>query len=137
MSVEIADIRAGLATNLNTLSDSAQVSAYPKSSPTPPALLVVGFDAIVRTGFGRSSFEIPFIIRGLAGMPTQESAYIRLDKWLSPTGAVNVWAALESDKSLGGKVQDVSVMRCEGAQTIQVSSGVEMLGSTWHVVIQL
>ncbi len=137
MSVEIKDIRAGLATNLQTLSDTFQVSNYPKGNPTPPAFVIVGFDEISRTGFGTHSFEIPFVIRGLAGMPTQESAYIRLDQWLSPVGSVNVWTAIESDKTLGGKVQDVIVLRCDGAQTITLTGGVEVLGSTWHLQIEL
>ncbi len=137
MSVEIKDIRAGLATNLQTLSDTFQVSNYPKDNPTPPAFIIVGFDQIVRAGFGNRSFTIPFVIRGLAGMPTQESAYVRLDQWLSPIGAINVWTAIESDKSLGGKVQDVTVQRCDGVQTITLTGGVEVLGSTWHVQILL
>ncbi len=137
MTVEIADIRAGIVTNLETLSDSAQITAYPKPSPTPPALMVIGFDEITRMAFGTHSFGIPFVVRGLAGLPIQEAAYIKLDKWLSPVGTINVWSAIESDKSLGGKVQDVVVLRCDGAQTIQVSTGVEMLGSTWHLMIEL
>lgn len=131
---EIADIRAGLATNLRTISDSRQVSPYRKESPTPPALMVIGFGEVARVAMG--SWEMEFLIQGLAGAPTQESAQIRLDKWISPRGATSVWTALESDKTLNGKVNNVIVTLCDGAQFIETPSG-EVLGSTWHVQIEL
>src|SRR5690349_15189965 len=116
MSIEIADIRAGLAANLATVSESRQVSAYPHTAPTPPSLLVLGFDQIEPLTFGRSTFDIPFLVQGLAGKATEKSAHIRLDKWLSPKGSLNVWAAIESDRTLGGKVQDLVVTKCGGYQ---------------------
>ena len=142
MSVEIADIRAGLATNLKTLAQSRQVMAYPTDNQTPPSLIVVGFDEIVRTGFGnpgsgRGSYEIPFVIQGIAGKPTNRSAHVVLDKWLSPLATLNVWGAIESDRTLGGKVSNLSVTRCDGYQEIMLPGGVTMLGSTWHVQIEL
>jgi len=142
MTVEMADIRAGLATNLKTVSGSRQVLAYPTDNQLPPTLLVVGFDRIVRTGFGnpgsgRGSFEIPFLIQGIAGKPTVKSAHIVLDRWLSPFASENVWGAIESDRTLGGKVSSLSVVECDGYQEILLPGGVYMLGSTWHVNIEL
>lgn len=136
MAVEIADIRAGLATNLATVGGSRQVSAYPSSAPTPPSLIVVGFDEITPLTFSRLSYDITMNVQGLAGKPTLKSAYIQLDKWLSPQGSLNVWHAIESDPTLGGKVENVVVTGCDGSQIIDVA-GAEMLGSTWHVEITL
>jgi hypothetical protein len=136
VAVEIADIRAGLAANLAMVSASRQVSAYPASVATPPSLVVVGFDEITALTFGRLSYDIPFTVQGLAGKATLKSAYIQLDKWLSPQGALNVWSAIESDKTLGGKVENVVVTSCDGSQIIEVG-GAELLGSTWHVEITL
>ncbi len=142
MSVEMADIRAGLATNLKTVSGSRQVLTYPTDNQLPPALIVVGFDSVTRIGFGkpgsnRGSYEIPFVIQGVAGKPTVKSAHIVLDKWLSPFAAENVWAAIEYDPTLGGKVSSLSVTSCDGYQEILLPGGVYMLGSTWHVTIEL
>lgn len=137
MAVEIADIRAGLATNLETVSESRQVSAYPHTAPTPPSLLVMGFDKITPITFGRGGYAIPFQVQGLAGKATDKAAHIRLDKWLSPQGSLNVWAAIESDPTLGGKVSQTFVTECDGYQLITVAPGVEYLGSTWHVQIVL
>jgi hypothetical protein len=137
VSFEIADIRAGLAANLATVAESRQVSAYRMASPTPPSLVVVGFEEITPITFGRGGFEIPMLIQGLAGKSTDKGAQIRLDKWLSPNGDLNVWAAIESDQSLGGTVSAVTVLRCDGSQFIQLENGTEVLGSTWHVRIDL
>lgn len=137
MSVEIADIRAGLQTNLKTLGESRQVLEYPTGNPTPPALIVMGFDQIIPITFSRGAYEIPFLVQGLAGKATDKGAHIRLDKWLSPFGSLNVWTAIESDPTLGGKVAQAFVTKCDGYQLITVAPGVEYLGSTWHVQIEL
>ena len=134
MTVEISQIRTGLATNLNTLSN-CQVSAYRLEAPTPPSLMVVGFDRITRVAMG--SYEFGFLVQGVAGAATHKGAQITLDKWISPTGATSVWKAIESDKTLGGVVANAIVIRCDGAQFIETKPGVEMLGSTWHVQIEL
>lgn len=141
MTVEIADIRAGLAANLETLGESRQVLEYPTGNPTPPSLIVVGFDKTIRTGFGTraggGSYELQFIVQGLAGKATEKGAHVRLDKWLSPFGSLNVWHAIESDTTLGGKVSQCFVTECDGYQLITVAPGVEYLGTTWHVQIEL
>ncbi len=138
----MADIRAGLATNLKTVSGSRQVLAYPTDNQLPPSLIVVGFDSIERTGFGnpgsgRGSYEIPFVIQGVAGKPTVKSAHIVLDRWISPLASENVWAAIEHDTTLGGKVSSLYVTSCDGYQEILLPGGVYMLGTTWHVNIEL
>lgn len=137
MAVEIADIRAALATNLKTLATSRQVLDTPTGNYVPPSLIVMGFDKITPTSFGRGGYEVPFLIQGLAGKATEKSAHLQLDKWLSPFGSLNVWAAIESDPTLGGKVSQAFVTECDGYQLITVAPGVEYLGSTWHVQILL
>ncbi len=141
MNIEISQIREGLATNLKTLAMTRQVSAYRLGAPTPPSLIVVGFDEVVQTTFGKpgsgGSYQFPFLIQGLAGAPTTKSAQIVLDKWLSPMGSLNVWAAIESDTTLGGVIDSLQVTKCDGPQYIEAKPGVEMLGSTWHVTVTI
>lgn len=139
MSVDISEIRAGLEANLSSIT-GCQTSAYRIAAPSPPTIMVVGFDQITATSFGRSGFEIPMLVQGLAGLPTEKSAQIRLDRWLSPTDATtadNVWAALESDRTLGGKVSTLAVTSCDGSQILTLDNGTDVLGTTWHVLIEL
>jgi hypothetical protein len=132
---EISDIREGLATNLKTLNESRQVSAYQLENATPASLMVGNPGEIVKVAMG--SYQIMIPVLGIAAAATEKGAQIRLDKWLSPTGSLSVWRAIESDKTLGGKVSNAIVLRCDGSQFITMKSGVEMLGSTWYVQIEL
>jgi hypothetical protein len=134
--VEISQIRAGIVANIKAVvGNTSQVTPYKSQSPTPPTIQVTGFGEIIKVAMG--SWEIDnFLVQGLAGAPTQESAQMRLDTWLSPLGATNIWTAIESDKTLGGIVNNAIVTRCDGAQFIETPSG-EVLGSTWHIQIEL
>jgi hypothetical protein len=135
VSLEVSQIRAAIVTNIKTtIGATAQVTPYRSQSPTPPAIMVVGFGELLKVGFG--SWQWEFLVQGLAGAPTQESAQMRLDSWLSPLGATNIWTAIESDKTLGGIVNNAIVTRCDGAQFIETPGG-EVLGSTWHIQIEL
>jgi hypothetical protein len=136
VTVEISQIRAGLVANIKAVvGNTAQVSPYRSESPTPPTIQVTGFGEVLKVAMG--SWEIDnFLVQGLAGAPTQESAQMRLDTWLSPTGATNIWTAIESDKTLGGIVNNAIVTRCDGAQFIETPGG-EVLGTTWHIQIEL
>lgn len=133
---EISQIRAGLVANIKTtIGSTAQVSPYRSHAPTPPTVMVMGFGEVKKVAMG--SWEInDFLVQGLAGSPTQESAQMRLDTWLSPLGATNIWTAIESDKTLGGIVNNATVTKCDGAQFIETPGG-EVLGSTWHIQIEL
>jgi hypothetical protein len=135
VSLEVSQIRAGIVANIKTtIGSTAQVTPYRSQSPTPPAIMVTGFGELIKVAFG--SWQWEFLVQGLAGSPTQESAQMRLDSWLSPLGATNIWTAIESDKTLGGIVNNAIVTRCDGAQFIETPSG-EVLGSTWHIQIEL
>jgi hypothetical protein len=135
VSVEISQIRAAIVTNIKTtIGSTAQVTPYRSHAPTPPTLMVTGFGELLKVGFG--SWQMEFLVQGLAGAPTQESAQMRLDNWISPLGATNIWTAIESDKTLGGIVNNAIVTRCDGAQFIETPGG-EVLGSTWHIQIEL
>lgn len=139
MTVEMSAIRAGIIANLASIT-GCQKSATRTGNHTPPSLVVTGFDEMDPTTFhaggsGGSSFVM--LVQGLAGMPTRKSAEVQLDKWLSPLGSQNVWNALQSDRTLSGTVSNSAVISCDGTQVITLDNGTEMLGSTWHLQIEL
>lgn len=136
-TVEINDIREGLVANLAGIPD-CQKLPYRTGNENPPTLVVWGFDEITRTSFGAGGgAEIPMRILGIAGKTTTKGAQVKLDKWLSPFGATNVWDAITSDPTLGGKVSQVVVLSCDGSQVLTLENGTEVLGTTWHIRIDL
>lgn len=131
----MVDIRNGLVTNLGSITGCSKV-AYRSGNVTPPALVVTGFGGNTeRVAMG--SWEIEVLIQGLAGKPLSTSAERRLDQWLLPRGTHDVWAAIESDKTLGGTVSSLHVVANDGTQIIILDNGSEVLGTTWHVAIEL
>lgn len=135
MTVNMDDIRTGLVTNLASIT-GCQKAPYRSGNQTPPALVVAGFGAnLERVAMGSWAFEI--LIQGLAGAPLKTSSERKLDRWLLPGGTEDVWAAIESDKTLGGKVSDLHVASNDGTQVLTLDNGTEVLGTTWHVAIEL
>lgn len=134
--VNMADIRAGIVANLASIPD-CQKSPTRSGNNTPPALVVTGFDKMEATAFGRGGFSFVMLVQALAGAPTLRSAEARLDQWLLPGGDVSVWDALESDRTLNGTVSTSFVASCDGSQLIQLDNGTEVLGSTFHLQIEL
>lgn len=130
------DIRKGIIANLEAITD-CQKSAYRSGNNTPPALVVTGFDVMEPTSFSRGGHTFTMLVQGLAGKPLQSSAERRLDRWLLPGGDEDVWAALESDRTLGGKVDNSAVTECDGTQLITLDNGTEVLGTTWHLQIEI
>lgn len=138
MTVSMDDIRQGIIGNLAVITDCQKV-AYRSGNSTPPALVVAGFDEIDPTAFQRAGHSFTMLIQGLAGEPLKRSAEQRLDRWISPFGDtdVNVWAALESDRTLGGKVDNSAVVGCDGTQVLTLDNNTEVLGTTWRLQIEL
>lgn len=133
MSVSIDDIRNAIVNNLSAITGCQKV-AYRSGNPTPPAIVVAGFgESMERVSFKAWTFEL--LVQGLAGKTLNTAAERRLDQWLLPGGATDVWAALESDKTLGGKVSNCIVTSNDGTQVITLDNGTEVLGTTWHLQI--
>lgn len=136
---EFSAIRAGIATNLRTLPgvSSEQVSAYRLENPTPPTLQVLGIDSMTPTAFGRGGFTSTWIVQGFVAKTLSRAAQERLDKWLHPDGTESVWAALETDDTLGGVIEQLTVISNDGLTEFQLPNGVELFGSTWTLEILL
>jgi len=123
-----------LAANLATIPD-VQVSAYLLSSPTPPAVYVVGPGQVeYHRAMVNGLDNWTMLIQATAGLTTDQGAQIRLDGFIGATGASSVKAAVESDRTLGGKAQDTVVQSCAGYQLYQTERGV-FLGAEWTVLV--
>lgn len=141
MAVEMEQIREALVVNLASIPD-CQKNAYRMENPTPPALLVVGFDPITPETMDDSdgegaSYSFEMLIQGIAGKPLAKSAQQRLDRWILPSGDESVWRAIKSRPDLGGIIEDLDVLACDGSQFFTLENGTVVLGSTWHLKIQI
>jgi hypothetical protein len=112
-------IRAGLAANLSSRIKGTQVSAYWLANPTPPCLEVFP-DSVEGTQYHQAMVNglhrWNLAVRGMVQNNEAESAQRTLDKWLADTGADSVFAALESDTTLGGAAGGLVVRGHTGYQ---------------------
>jgi hypothetical protein len=135
MAATLQQIRQGIATNLGTLADAPQgiqISAYILDNPSPPCLYVMGADEITYDlAMQRGLDQWRIVIQGFVGGVTDIGAQVRLDEWLAPTGDDSVKQAIESDKTLGGLIADISVVSSSGYRLYHVESQAATLGADW------
>jgi hypothetical protein len=116
--VSIATIRAGLGTNLATLSGLRVATSLPEQVNPPQAVVAlqsVAYDGALRGGLTTYTFMVTV----LTGRMSERTAQSILDGYISP-GAGAIKNAIESDKTLGGSCYDVRVeaMSSVGSLTI-------------------
>jgi hypothetical protein len=116
--VSIATIRAGLGTNLSTLSGLRIATSLPEQVNPPQAVIAlqsVTYDGALRGGLTTYTFMVTV----LTGRMSERTAQSILDGYISP-GAGAIKNAIESDKTLGGSCYDVRVeaMSSIGSLTI-------------------
>lgn len=129
---DLSDVREGLAANLGLI-EHVQVSAYMLGNPTPPAIEVMPdeteYDKTFRRGMDRWFLKV----RAFVGKPSDIGSQKRLDRMIATSGANSVKAAIETDCTLGGVVDDLRVVKCSGYRTYGQTPGV--LGAEWLVEV--
>lgn len=126
----LKDIRAGLAANLEAI-QGLQVSAYALSNPTAPCVEIVPADIEYDGAFGRGHDSWTVTVRVFVGMASDVGAQKRLDLHLASSGADSVKAAVESDATLGGAVDDCRVTTATGYRVYGAEG--RLLGAEWTV----
>jgi hypothetical protein len=105
--VSLADIRAGLAANLATIS-GLRVSAEIPDNPSPPIAIImlqsVAYDLAMHRGATTYNMQVTVLV----GRVAEREAQRRLDAYIS-TGASSIKTAIESDRTLGGAAFDCRV----------------------------
>jgi hypothetical protein len=104
----LSEIRTGIATNLGTIS-GLRTSAYVPDEPKPPIAIIFPENVSFDTAFGRGLDTYAFTIQLIVSKISDRNAQSNLDGYCNPSGASSVKAAVESDKTLGGLVQDLRV----------------------------
>jgi len=104
----LSDSRTGIATNLGTIS-GLRTSAYVPDEPKPPIAIIFPENISFDTAFGRGLDTYTFTVQVIVSKISDRNAQSNLDGYCNPSGASSIKAALESDKTLGGLVQDLRV----------------------------
>lgn len=115
----IAEIRAGIATNLATISGLRTTETIP-DNPQPPVAIItpsaIEYDLSFQRGFDQYNFLVTLIV----GRASERQAQRTLDLYCAGTGSSSVKTAIESNRTLSGLIQDlrVTAMRNYGSTVI-------------------
>lgn len=110
MASTIEEMMRALAAALDTI-DGLNVSAFTPGQVTVPAA-VVAVPAIPRyhATMGRGRIDLTFQVTVLVSAALDEVGQLLLAQYANPTGATSVVTAVETDKTLGGVVEDAYVV---------------------------
>jgi hypothetical protein len=131
--MSIADMRAGIGKNIRDNIPGLRVAETIPDQPNPPMAVIsletVNYDQT----FQRGMTEYTFTVSVLAGRVSERNAQSRLDSYIDP-GSATIKTAIESDKSLGGKVFDVRVTDMSNIGAVNLGETI-YLGADFGVVV--
>lgn len=104
----IKSIREGLAKNLSTIT-GLRTSYFVPDTINPPVALVEPLQVQYDQTFKRGLDEFTFKVTLIAGRASDRAGQDTIDSFLDSTGSRSIKTAIESDKTLGGKVNDLRV----------------------------
>lgn len=130
----LGEIRQGLANNLSGLK-GVQVLPYISANPKPPTVWVmpggVTYDRASRRGLD----DVTMTLQAFVAMPVPRRSQELLDAMMAPTGSQSIKTLVESDRTLGGVVDDVRVTEASGYQTAVVEGKGSVLLCEWTVAV--
>jgi hypothetical protein len=130
----LSELRAGIATNLATISGLRTTATVPDQI-NPPIAVVMPNTITYDTAFARSGGdEYEFLVMVIVGRVDERSAQNKLDAYASSSGNSSVKAAIEKDKTLGGKAFSLRVSSLRGYQSVTVGD-VTYLSAEWVVQV--
>jgi len=131
--MSIADMRAGLGKNLRDNIPGLRVAETIPDQPNPP-MAVISIESVnYDKTFQRGMSEYNFVISVLAGRVSERNAQARLDSYMDP-GSATIKTAIESDRSLGGKVFDVRVSEMSNIGAVNLGETI-YLGADFRVQV--
>ncbi len=104
----VTAIRAGLATNLATIT-GLRTSATIPDNPNPPIAIVSVDNIVYDKAMGRGLDEYQFTVMCIVARVSERTAQNKLDGYCNPTGSGSVKTAIEADRTLGGACDTLRV----------------------------
>lgn len=131
--MSITNIRAGLETNLETISGLRAYSEIPDNPSFPAAIVVlnsVDYDQSFQRGLTQYNFTISVVV----GRASERNAQERLNDYASNTGDRSIKSAVESDKTLSGAAQTLRVVSMSNISAVELN-GTTYLGMDFTVTV--
>jgi hypothetical protein len=117
----ISDLRSGIATNLATITGLRTAATVPDQI-NPPVAVVMPDSINYDTAFARSGGdEYDFTVIVIVGRVDERSAQNTLDAYCSGVGSKSIKAAIESNRTLGGKAFDCRVTALRSYTQISIA----------------
>lgn len=117
MTATISEVKSGLATRLATIS-GLRTFAYQPDQLNPP-MAFSNLDSITYyRAMNLGAVEMVFTVTVIVARATERPAEASVDAYTSPTGSASVRAAIEGDRTLGGKVDSLIVESATGINSI-------------------
>lgn len=115
----LSGMRTGIATNLGAITGLRTAATMP-DQPNPPIAIVMPQSVSYDTAFGRGLDTYEFVVLVIVGRVDERTAQNLLDGYCNPTGATSIKTAIESDRTLGGEVNDLRVTDMRNYSSIPV-----------------
>lgn len=115
----LSGMRSGIATNLGSITGLRTAATMP-DQPNPPIAIVMPQSVSYDTAFGRGLDTYEFVVLVIVGRVDERTAQNLLDGYCNPTGATSIKTAIESDRTLGGEVNDLRVTDMRNYSSIPV-----------------
>jgi hypothetical protein len=104
----ISELRAGIKTNLATIS-GLRTSDFQPDSINPPVAIVFPVSLNYDETFHRGMQTYTFAVQVIVGRVSERTGQNSIDAYCSSTGTNSIKLAIESDKTLAGKAFDLRV----------------------------
>jgi hypothetical protein len=105
---DISELRAGIKTNLATIT-GLRVSDFQPDNINPPVAIVFPISVNYDETFARGMQTYTFSVQVIVGRVSERSGQNSIDAYISSTGSKSIKLAIESNKTLGGKAFDLRV----------------------------
>lgn len=104
----LTELRDGLQANLATISGLRAFSTVPDQI-NPPVAIVEPVSVQYDTTMGRGLDEYTFKVTVIVGRVDERTAQNTIDAYCSPSGSSSIKSALELNRTLSGKANDLRV----------------------------
>lgn len=116
----VTEIRAGIATRLQTITGLRTGSFIP-DNPSPPYALIEPVSVDYHSTYGQGMCQMEFKVTVVVQRASERTAQGMLDGFIANTGASSVRQVIELDRTLGGKVFDAKVSGASSIGAITIS----------------